>query len=347
VRKVELKGIRNFVCQGTNLAIEPGELLVLIGPNGAGKTTLLHVIAGLVSYKGTVEFNGVPVDSLSAQARQVGYVFQDLVLFPHLNVTENIDYGLKNTRLLKSQRDARVEELLCQLAISHLSHRYPKKLSGGEKQRVALARALATRPEILLLDEPASSLDSRTSGFFRLELKKLQRDLETTMVFVTHDLNEAEQVADRIGVIQDGIVEQIGTPKKVLFSPSTEKTALYLGSPNVLDCVSSQSIGHGLAEVDCLGLSVVVPYNGQEIRRIVILPRDVSISTERPVSEVNVFAGTVRRITGQAGACMAHVVVGEHEIAAKLPPAFWESHCLQPGSRVFVELSLVKIRIGS
>lgn len=344
---IELKGIHNHACRGTDLEVTPGELLVLLGPNGAGKTTILNVIAGLTSYEGTVKFDTTAVDLVPARDRRVGYVFQDLVLFPHLDVTANLAYGLHNHGLSQPQRDARVKELLQLLAISHLRTRYPAKLSGGEKQRVALARALAPWPKILLLDEPFSSLDSKTSEFLRAELKRLQRDLGTTTVFVTHDLVEAEQVADRIAVIQDGVVEQTGTPEEVLLSPRSGKANEYLGSPNVLECTSNRSLGHGLAEVACSGLSVVVPSNGTHIGRIIILPRDVAISFERPASEVNVFAGRVRETQQVAGTLVARVDVNSHIIAAELPRTPFASQRLQPGSDVFVELSFMKLRVVS
>ena len=209
---IELQDIRNFVCQGVNLRVVPGELLALVGPNGAGKTTLLNAIAGLVSYEGTVLFDGAAVDALPARERNVGYVFQDLVLFPHLSVTANVAFGLHAIGWSRDRVEQRVTELLDLLNILHLASRYPTKLSGGEKQRVALARALAAYPQILLLDEPFGSLDQQTSGLLRTELKRLQQDLKTTTVFVTHNLAEAEEIADRIGVIQAGRIEQIRRP---------------------------------------------------------------------------------------------------------------------------------------
>ena len=344
--KVELQNIRNFVCQGTNLEVHPGELLVLLGPNGAGKTTLLNVIAGLVPYEGSVRFDGDTVDAVPARDRQVGYVFQDLVLFPHLDVRTNVGYGLRACGS-STATDARVKELLDLLAISHLAARYPAKLSGGEKQRVALARALAPHPRILLLDEPFSSLDPQTSNFLRTELKLLQRNLGTTTVFVTHDLAGAEDIADRIAVIQDGLVEQIGTPEEVLFSPRGRKVTEYIGSPNVLICQATRSLGHGLVETDCSGLRVVVPHNGKVIRRVIVSPRDIRISIHRPASEVNVFEGTIRKITPLAGSILAHVDAGGCRLGAEVPKTLFESMRLQPGTGVFVELSLMKMRTGS
>lgn len=345
--RVELQNIRNFVCRGTDLEVCPGELLVLLGPNGAGKTTLLNVIAGLVPYEGSVRFDGNPMDAVPARERKVGYVFQDLVLFPHLDVNTNVGYGLQASGRPNNAIDARVKELLDLLAISHLAARYPAKLSGGEKQRVALARALAPCPRILLLDEPFNSLDTQTSGFLRTELKHLQRDLGTTTVFVTHDLAEAEEIADRIAVVQDGLVQQIGAPEDVLFSPRGRKVTEYIGSPNLLECLATRSLGHGLVEADCAGLHVVVPHNGKEIHEIVISPRDVQISLHRPASEVNIFEGTMRKATPLGGSILAHVDVGSCHLAAELSNPLFESMRLQPDTRVFVELSLMKMKTRS
>ncbi len=216
MRELELRDIRNFACRGMSLRVRPGELLVLVGPNGAGKTTLLNVVAGLVDYEGSVLFDGTPVDSLPARERSVGYVFQDLVLFPHLDVASNIAYGVRAMGWPRPRREERVAELLDLMRISHLRSRYPARLSGGEKQRVALARALASRPKILLLDEPFNSLDSRTSAFLRTELRRLHGRIGTTTVFVTHDLAEAETVADRIAVMRDGLIERTGPPEALM-----------------------------------------------------------------------------------------------------------------------------------
>ena len=345
--KVELRGIRNYACRGTDLDVLHGELLVLLGPNGAGKTTLLNVIAGLVRYEGSVSFDGTPVDAVAAKNRKVGYLFQDLILFPHLDVRSNIGFGLLGNGRTPHQAAARVAELLDLLAISHLAGRYPATLSGGEKQRVALARALAPRPGILLLDEPFGGLDAGTGAHLRTELKYLQRDLGTTTVFVTHDLAEAEEVADRIAVIQDGVVAQIGTPEDVLFSPRDPKVTAYIGSPNVLECRATRSLGHGLAEADCGALRIVVPHNGGRIRRVVIAPRDVRISLRRPSSEVNVFEGSIVETTRAAGCVQAHIDVAGYRIAAELPRALFEGARLSPGAGIFVELSLMKLRTGS
>lgn len=204
---VELLNIENYACRKINLKISSGEFVAIFGPNGAGKTTLLNVIAGLSEYRGSVLFDGHPVDELPPQKRKVGYLFQDLVLFPHLDTVSNIAYGLKAQGWPKEKMASRVAEMLRLLKIEKLSACHPLHLSGGEKQRVALARALAPCPEILLLDEPLSSLDFQTSHYLRHELKRLQQRFGVTTIYVTHDIDEARELADRIILLREGRVE--------------------------------------------------------------------------------------------------------------------------------------------
>jgi len=210
---IELRNIENYACRGVNLNVLSGELLVLLGPNGAGKTTLLNIIAGLTGYKGSVLFDGRPIDELPARERRAGYLFQDLVLFPHLDVASNIAYGLRARRWPNEKIELRVRELLRLFKMEHLATAYPRRLSGGEKQKVALSRALAPYPKILLLDEPLSSLDWQTSRYLRSELKGIQQQLGITTLYVTHDITEAREVADRIAVIREGRIQQIRGPE--------------------------------------------------------------------------------------------------------------------------------------
>jgi len=193
---IVVKGISNYACRNVDLESRDKEFLVLLGPNGSGKSTLLNVIAGLVDYSGTVSIDGTAIDRIPANKRGIGYLFQNLVLFPHMDVKANIAYSLKIKKWTQPQIEERVNELLKLMNIGHLAERYPGNLSGGEKQRVALARALAVSPGILLLDEPMSSLDAQTAKSLRIELKQVQRRLGITTIYVTHDLMEAVNLAD-------------------------------------------------------------------------------------------------------------------------------------------------------
>jgi len=201
---IELKNIRNYVFDDLNMEIYDEELLVVTGPNGAGKSTLLATIAGLVNYNGTVLFDGVAVDMIPTNERKIGYLFQNLALFPHLNVASNIGYGMAVKGDGKAEIAQNVDELLRLTRIEHLRDRYPKNLSGGERQRVALARALAVSPEVLLLDEPFNSMDAGTCHCIRKEIRKIQKDLGITTVLVTHNPEEAEEMGDRIITIAGG-----------------------------------------------------------------------------------------------------------------------------------------------
>ncbi len=342
---IQLRNICKYICHDVNLDIPEKELLVLLGPNGTGKTTLLNIIAGLTDYEGSVLFDGVPVDKLSTSTRKVGYLFQHLVLFPHLDVAANIAYSLENQKQPKSKVAARVDELLQIMKIKHLSSRYPKHLSGGEKQKVALARALALSPKVLLLDEPLSSLDVQTSKYLRIELKQLQRELEITTIYVTHDLREAEEMADRIAVIQSGHIEQVATPEEVFFYPKNERVSDFIGAPNILDCNSCHSLGQGLAEVNCDNLPVVVPDDGNIIRRIAIFPQDIYISeTEPPGSGVNRFKGIITNIRADNDTVRPEVKVGEKTLLVEMPHHIFEEMDLAVGKEVFLILKLRRIR---
>jgi ABC-type sulfate/molybdate transport systems ATPase subunit len=216
---IELKGIRNYVFSNLDMKIFDEELLVVLGPNGAGKTTLLNIIAGLTDYEGTVLFDGIPIDKIPTNERGIGYLFQNLALFHHLDVVSNVGYSLRIRGKKKEEIAQKVDELLKLMKIEHLKQKHPKNLSSGEKQRVALARALATSPKVLLLDEPFNSLDIGMCKCLREEIHQIQRRLGITTVFVTHNLADAEEMGDRIMVLNRGRIQQV-TSKEIFFPQS-------------------------------------------------------------------------------------------------------------------------------
>jgi len=222
---IRLKNINNFVCRDINLEIFDREFLVIWGPTGAGKTTLLNVISGLIEYEGSVQFDSVPAEKMSICMRKVGYLFQNLVLFPHLNVWANISYGLSIQGKSRNEIKSRVSELLKLIGIDHLARRFPKDLSGGEKQRVALARAIAPSPEIMLLDEPLNSLDFNTARYLRNEILKLHKKMGITTLCITHSFDEAFAMADRIAVLNKGKIVQLDFPENI-FSKKDYFTAV-------------------------------------------------------------------------------------------------------------------------
>ena len=214
-----------------SLEVPDGELLALLGPSGSGKTTLLRIIAGLeVADSGSVISDGEDITQQSARHRKVGFVFQHYALFRHMTVAENIAYGLRVRKTPRNDIRERVEEMLHLIRLETLQNRYPAQLSGGQRQRVALARALAAKPSVLLLDEPFGALDAKVRQELRLWLRRLHSEIHVTSIFVTHDQEEAFEVADRVVVMNHARIEQIGTPHEVYSNPATAFVYQFLGN---------------------------------------------------------------------------------------------------------------------
>jgi iron(III) transport system ATP-binding protein len=236
------------------LEIHEGEFVCFLGPSGCGKTTLLRAIAGLdIQTSGRVEQGGHDISALPPTKRDFGIVFQSYALFPNLTVAKNIAYGLENTRAKRAQVTKRVRELLDMIGLGDQAAKYPAQLSGGQQQRVALARALATSPGLLLLDEPLSALDAKVRVYLRHEIKQLQRRLGVTTVMVTHDQEEALTMADRIVVMNQGAIEQVGTPLEVYREPASPFVADFIGVMNFVagTVVRDGTVRLGRTELAC------------------------------------------------------------------------------------------------
>lgn len=220
-----------------NFAVEDGEFFTLVGPSGCGKTTTLRLVGGFEQpTAGTVQLGGQEMTDTAPEDRDVGVVFQNYALFPHMNVRENVAYGLNFTEPPDGQTTTeRVDELLELVDLDGMGERDPENLSGGQQQRVALARALAPGPSVLLLDEPMSALDAELRERLRVELKDIQQTLGVTTLYVTHDQEEALAISDRVAVMRDGRIEQIGTPREIYHQPSTRFVAEFIGDNNVFD----------------------------------------------------------------------------------------------------------------
>jgi sulfate transport system ATP-binding protein len=230
-----------------SLTVVPGELLALLGPSGSGKTTLLRTIAGLERQEsGTVLYDGVDSDRISLRDRRVGFVFQSYALFRHMTVFENVAFGLRvrprSQRPKRAAIEAKVRELLELVQLSEFAGRYPAQLSGGQRQRIALARALAIDPQVLLLDEPFGALDARVRKDLRAWLRQLHEQIHVTTIFVTHDQEEAFELADRVVILRDGKIEQIGTPEEIHASPATAFVRDFLGGEPVAEVDSRDAI---------------------------------------------------------------------------------------------------------
>ena len=237
-----------------SLEVNDGEFVCFLGPSGCGKTTFLRAIAGLdIQTSGTVHQGDTDISALPPSERDFGIVFQSYALFPNLTVKKNIAFGLENQKFSKADIKKRVDELLELVGLPEQENKYPSQLSGGQQQRIALARAIATSPGLLLLDEPLSALDAKVRAYLRQEVKALQRKLAVTTIMVTHDQEEALTMADRIVVMNQGVIDQIGTPTEIYREPQTLFVADFIGTMNHVDghAVTSESASFGSLELSC------------------------------------------------------------------------------------------------
>ncbi|WP_285042171.1 ABC transporter ATP-binding protein [Plantibacter sp. LMC-P-059a] len=219
-----------------SLTIEPGEFMTLLGPSGSGKTTTLNLIAGFETLSaGTIDLNGADVGSLPPHKRNLGMLFQNYALFPHMTVAQNVGYPLRERRLPKAEIARRVSEVLELVQLPGRDGNFPSQLSGGQQQRVALARAIVFNPAALLLDEPLGALDRNLRGALQMEIRRIHREVGSTFVFVTHDQEEAMNLSDRIALFNSGRIEQVGSPEQLYREPDTLFTATFLGDSNVFD----------------------------------------------------------------------------------------------------------------
>ena len=226
----------NIVIQRLSAEIKPGEFFTLLGPSGCGKTTLLRMIIGFNSIEdGEILVDGKVINSIPTNRRNMGMVFQNYAVFPHMSVRDNVAYGLKTRRVPKSERYKQVDEILKMVKIDQYADRMPAQLSGGQQQRVALARAIVIHPEVLLMDEPLSNLDAKLRVEMRNVIKNIQKKIGITTVYVTHDQEEALAISDRIAVMNDGVIQQIGTPKFIYQRPANEFVSGFIGLSNFLN----------------------------------------------------------------------------------------------------------------
>ncbi|MWV38980.1 ABC transporter ATP-binding protein [Natrialba sp. INN-245] len=273
---------------GIDLTVRDGEFFTLVGPSGCGKTTTLRTIAGFeVPTEGTVSFDGEPITDIPPEGRDVGVVFQSYALFPHMSVAENVGYGLQfREPPAGTTVDERVSELLDLVDLSGMGERSPDQLSGGQRQRVALARALAPEPNLLLLDEPMSALDARLRESLRLQLKRIQSELAITTVYVTHDQEEALAISDRLAVMRDGDLEQVGRPQEIYREPATRFVAEFVGDNNVFDGVVRDlevlpsGRKRGRTRVDVGDTAFELEGVSEDVRRVSFCVRPDSLSRE-------------------------------------------------------------------
>jgi putative spermidine/putrescine transport system ATP-binding protein len=331
--EVRLEGLRRsygsvVALDGLDLTVKTGELVALLGPSGCGKTTTLRLLAGLEDADaGKITVGGRDVTHVPASKRDMGMVFQAYSLFPHMTVRENTAFGLRMRRVSKEQRDRRAIEMLELVGLSSQADRYPHQLSGGQQQRVALARALAIEPAVLLLDEPLSALDAKVRAQLRDQIRRIQLEVGITTLFVTHDQEEALAIADRVGVMQDGQIEQLAPPIEVYARPATAFVAEFVGLTSRLVGV----VGGGTVTVRGNELPLVDPATPEGPAIALVRPEAVTLAAHS-ATESGPLTGTVIASTFLGATSRVTVDLGDTTILAQLSTADAAAH--PAGSRV-------------
>ncbi len=308
---------RTEVVHGIDLAISDGEFVVLVGPSGCGKSTTLRMVAGLEDLtSGEIRIGDRVVDRLEPKDRNIAMVFQNYALYPHMTVHKNIAFGLRMAKLPKAEEDRRVREAAQILGLTDLLDRRPAQLSGGQRQRVAIGRAMVRNPAVFLFDEPLSNLDAQLRAQMRLEIKKLHQTLGTTVIYVTHDQVEAMTLADRIVVMRDGRIEQIGTPTEVYRSPASMFVARFIGSPSMNMIPGRVEAG----EIRLDGLPALPqPGDLESGARAVFLgvrPDDLKVVSDRPAGAFTIEA-RVEVIEPLGPDTLVYAQAGGRELIAK------------------------------
>ncbi len=327
-----------------DLALEPGELVSLLGPSGCGKTTALRVAAGFEQPDaGRVVIGGADVVRVPAHKRNIGMVFQSYSLFPNLDVASNVAFGLRVRRVSGDERDRRVGEALERVHLGAMAKRYPHQLSGGQQQRVALARALVVEPAVLLLDEPLSALDAKVRVGLREEIRRLQLQLGMTTLFVTHDQEEALSISDRIGVMSDGRLEQLGTPRAVYAEPANAFVARFVGRLNELP---GQVDGSAI-EVAGVRIEVAPPAGVASGAGVTLMsrPEDVRVrASSNGDATAGALPGTVvsEHFAGSSSLLRVRLDRLDLLVDAQVDPG---GEPLAAGDRVVVELRPAKVRV--
>jgi len=344
VRKVNKHFGKFQALKDVNFDVKEGEFVCILGPSGCGKTTLLRVIAGLESQsEGEINQNNKNISQLPPDQRDFGIVFQSYALFPNLTVKNNISFGLKTRKQNKDAIDRRVDELLNLVGLSDHINKYSAQLSGGEQQRVALARALAPSPGLLLLDEPLSALDAKVRQHLRLEIKNLQRKLGVTTIMVTHDQEEALTMADRIILMNKGVIEQEGSPQDIYSKPTTAFSANFIGTTNLFKAnkISSNSIEIHGSILEC---------NDDikdDVSTVTIRPEDVKISNSE--NNQNIFTGTVKELEFLGSNIRGHIEVNFKSqtdiVICNFASEYIQNHNIQKDTSINISLQPHAIKI--
>jgi putative spermidine/putrescine transport system ATP-binding protein len=324
---------------GLSLEIAPGELVALLGPSGCGKTTALRILAGFeAADTGSVTVDGKDISRIPAAKRDMGMVFQSYSLFPNMTALDNVGFGLRMRKQRGSERGRRAAELLDMVGLTDQAKKYPHQMSGGQQQRVALARALAIEPRVLLLDEPLSALDAKVRLQLREQIRALQQRLGTTTLFVTHDQEEALSMADRVGVMKDGKLEQVAEPSRLYDQPATAFVAEFVGTMNRIP-------GELQGSSDVSALGVVVPVHGETASGlsgdvdVLVRPEGLEIVVQADGNGIvshKTFLGSVTRVS----------VLLSGDVSVKVDQPSTVAAAMSPGTSVQVSLPAVPVIVA-
>jgi ABC-type Fe3+/spermidine/putrescine transport system ATPase subunit len=344
--EIKIKNLSNFILKNANLDIKAGEIFALLGPNGAGKTTLLNAISGLIPYDGNIFFNGSSIDKLPAEKRGISYLFQDICLFPHMTVLENVAYPLK-TKINKMEANEKAAKILKSMNLFEFANHYPTRLSGGEKQKIAIARALSAKPRILLLDEPFKSIDINTAAYLREELKNLLKKLKVTAIYVTHSFSEAEEMSKRLGILINGKFRHIGASREVFFNSNDKDVSNFIGSPNILNIDSLKALGSGLCGAECGGMNIIIPHSGKGVSKLAILSKDIGISSHNGgAPKLNQFEGDIIDIAEDNSHFKIKIAAKKNILFSKISKTVFDGFKIKTGDKINIILSLNKIRMN-
>jgi molybdate/tungstate transport system ATP-binding protein len=338
-----------FSLKDVNLEVKNGEYFVLLGSTGAGKTVLLDLIMGFHSPdKGKIILDGRDITNIATDKRGIAYVPQNCPPFPHMSVFENVEFALKMRRMISAQRKKATDQIIKIVGLESIAKRMPSQLSGGERQKVVLARVLVTEPKVVLLDEPLTAIDRETSRSFLDELKRINHEFGVSFLHVTHDQMEAFSLADRIAIMREGKIVQVGSPNEVLSNPADEHVARFLGYENVFRAGLVKCEG-GISEVDVNGVSIKL--NGtleKGAATIAVRPEDIVITLEAPPASLdwNFFEGTVKEYANLGPVVEVTVNVGLVLKALIGKRSFLELN-LSEGKRVYVGFNKASVRIVS
>jgi molybdopterin-binding protein len=335
-----------FSLKDISLEVADGEYFVLLGPTGSGKTVLLETITGFHRPdRGKILLDNRDITSIPIEKRGLGYVPQNCPLFPHMDVRQNIEFGLKMKKKSEAHTREKMDEMLSLFDLKRMEHRLPATLSGGEKQKVVLARVLATEPKMTLLDEPLAAIDAEASRSLRKELKRINRDLKTTMLHVTHDQMEAFSLAERIGIIKEGRIRQVDTPKKLFSDPNDAFVASFLGYRNIFKVELVRQV-NGMSQVRLKNHIIKVASElVAEQNVIAVRPEDVRIGKETVAAEqVNAFEGTIVEYEDQ-GPIAAITVDISFPLEATIDKHSFYEMGLDIGTRVLISFKAESVKI--